>query len=112
MVGKPMKSAARAIEYRHSRPFPRLVFREEIAADGPERQAPPQPELQPETASSWSRVHHRLVSLGRDRAAHERDLCRWLLAAQRLAVHARAGYASLREYAERLVGLNARQTEE
>src|SRR5687768_9681525 len=29
-----------------------------------------------------------------------------------LGVHARAGYASLREYAERVVGLNGRQTEE
>src|SRR5690606_3494799 len=31
------------------------------------------------------------------RAAHERELCRWLLAAERLEVHRRAGYASLAE---------------
>jgi hypothetical protein len=30
----------------------------------------------------------------------------------RLSVHARAGYASLREYAERVLGLKPRQTEE
>src|SRR5690606_36922214 len=40
------------------------------------------------------------------------ELCRWLLAAERLGVHTRAGYASLREYADRVVGLNGRQTEE
>jgi len=66
----------------------------------------------PEATSDWTRVHERLASLGKDRSAHERELCRWLLAAQRLAVHARAGFASLGEYAERLVGLNGRQTEE
>src|SRR6185436_13554939 len=38
--------------------------------------------------------------------------CRWLLAAERLGVHTRAGHASLREYVERVVGLSARQTEE
>jgi hypothetical protein len=31
---------------------------------------------------------------------------------ERLGVHARAGYASLREYAERMLGLKGRQTEE
>jgi hypothetical protein len=34
------------------------------------------------------------------------------LAAERLSVYARAGYASLREYAERVLGLKPRQTEE
>jgi len=46
------------------------------------------------------------------RAAHERELCRWLLAAERLAVPTRAGYGSLREYVARVVGLGGRQTEE
>ena len=55
-----------------------------------ERLAPP--DLDPETGSE---VGSRLVSLGKDRAAHEREVCRWLLAAQRLGVHARVGYASL-----------------
>ncbi|MEJ7733478.1 MAG: hypothetical protein WKG00_30320 [Polyangiaceae bacterium] len=58
------------------------------------------------------RVHERLVSLGTARAAHEREVCRWLLAAQRLGVHARVGYASLHELTERLLGLNGRQAEE
>ncbi|MEJ7735506.1 MAG: hypothetical protein WKG00_40755, partial [Polyangiaceae bacterium] len=70
------------------------------------------PVLEPEAASDWTRVHERLVSLGEARAAHERDVCRWLLAAQRLGVHARAGYASLAELTERVLGLNGRQTEE
>jgi hypothetical protein len=60
----------------------------------------------------WPTVHERLLGLGKARAGHEREVCRWLLAAQRLGVHARAGYASLREYAERVLGLNPRQTEE
>jgi hypothetical protein len=67
---------------------------------------------QPETVEDWKRVHARIAELGAARASHERDLCRWLLAAERLGVHARAGYASLREYAARVVGLSGRQTEE
>ncbi len=83
------------------------MAREDGASDG--RSASP---VEAETTSDRARVHERLVSLGKDRAAHEREVCRWLLAAERLAVHAHAGYASLREYAERALGLNARQTEE
>jgi hypothetical protein len=66
----------------------------------------------PEAAADWAEVHARLVGLARARAVHERDLCRWLLAAERLGAHTRAGYASLREYADRLLGLTPRQTEE
>ena len=66
----------------------------------------------PETIADWKRVHQRIAELGAARASHERELCRWLLAAQRLGVHVRAGYASLREYAGRVVGLSGRQTEE
>jgi hypothetical protein len=68
--------------------------------------------MAPETISDWTVVHAHMTRLGRARAAHERELCRWLLAAERLAVHARAGYASLAEYAERTLGLKDRQTEE
>jgi hypothetical protein len=108
-----MNSQARAVSYRTGRAFPLHVIREDVAT-GPEarRQASAPPGVEPETATDWAFVHERLVSLGKERAAHERDLCRWLLAAERLAVHRRAGYASVREYAERIVGLNARQTEE
>jgi Holliday junction resolvase RuvA-like protein len=70
------------------------------------------PPVEPETASDWAEVHDRIVTLGGDRARHERDLCRWLLAAERLGVHKRAGHASLREYADRVVGLSERQTNE
>src|SRR5690606_33056415 len=60
----------------------------------------------------WDVVHKRVVALAADRARHERELCRWLVAAARLGVAKRAGYGSFREYADRVVGLNGRQTEE
>jgi len=85
-----------ALAYRIPRRAPLLLVREWDAS----------------SVSDWKHVHERLVSLGRDRAVHERELGRWLLAAQRLGAHARAGFASLREYAERLLGLDGRQTEE
>jgi len=58
------------------------------------------------------RARERIVQLGTERATHEREVCRWLLAAERLGVAARAGHGSLREYTERTIGLNGRQTEE
>ena len=102
-------------QYRH-RPRLVLLAREQTgpgyrAGDGSPH-TPSPPEGAPETVSDWGRVHARIVELGAARARHERELCRWLLAAERLGVHARAGYASLREYADRLVGLTGRQTEE
>src|SRR5688572_18940084 len=66
----------------------------------------------PEHVSDWSRVHERIVALRTERAGHEREVCRWLLAAERLGVHVRAGYANLREYADRTLGLGGRETEE
>jgi len=74
--------------------------------------APPAPALEPESVSSWHLVHERIIGLGAERAAHERELCRWLRAAERLEVHRHMGFASLREYAERVVGLRGRQLEE
>ena len=71
-----------------------------------------EPQIEPEQVTDWSLVHRRIVSLAATRAAHERELCRWLLAAERLEVHRRAGYASLAEYAERVAGLSARKSEE
>jgi len=102
-----MQSIGRPVEYR-ARPIRLLRIREGDPSNGglAGRAGP-----RPENASEWARVHAALVDLGRQRAAHERDVCRWLLAAERLSVHARAGYASLREYAERVLGLKARQTE-
>jgi hypothetical protein len=64
------------------------------------------------SGTTWRDVHRQLVELSRRRAAHERELCHWLCEAERLSVHVQAGYASLREYAERMLGLSARQTEE
>ncbi|MBW2455833.1 MAG: hypothetical protein JRI68_15055 [Deltaproteobacteria bacterium] len=118
--------------YRHGRPR-LLLVRDDAGSGSPvgEQAAPSADE--PETVSDWSRVHARIAELGAARAHHERELCRslrsrfgvptrafgarhpctrWLLAAERLGVHARAGYASLREYAGRVVGLSGRQTEE
>jgi hypothetical protein len=104
-----MQSIARAVEYRASHPVRLLRIREDESPNGRQaRRASPEPEI----AAQWSSVHAALVELGRQRAAHEREVCRWLLAAERLSVHARAGYASLREYAERVLGLKPRQTEE
>ena len=67
---------------------------------------------EPENVSIWSEVHERIVALGAERALRERELCRWLRAAERLAVHVRTGHASLHEYAERILGLSRRQLEE
>ncbi len=76
--------------------------------------APLYPSLpaEPETTNEWIRAHQRITALGRERAGHERQVCRWLLCAERLGVFVRCGFASLREYAERMLGLGARQTEE
>ncbi len=57
------------------------------------------------------------MQLGTERATHEREVCRWLLAAKRLGAAARSGYGSLRELCccflvERIIGLNGRLTEE
>ena len=104
-----MQSNARTVEYRAPHPIRVLRIREDEPSNG-RRGGHASPE--PETAAQWASVHAALVDLGRQRSAHERDVCRWLLAAERLSVHARAGYASLREYAERVLGLKPRQTEE
>jgi hypothetical protein len=104
-----MQSTAGSVEYRnHS--IRLLRIREDGIPNGTAGDGKASPT--PEAASHWGSVHDALVGLGRRRAAHERDVCRWLLAAERLAVHARAGYATLREYADRVLGLKPRQTEE
>ncbi len=93
-----------------------LLVREEGSsygvADESREAANPNTPSEPETVSDWALAHARIVALGKERAGHEREVCRWLSCAERLGVHARAGYASLREYAERVLGLAARQTEE
>ena len=92
-----------------------LFAREDTSRWQPSEPLPSRPraaEPEPETVSDWSQVHRRITELAAERARHERELGRWLLAAERLGVPMRAGYGSLREYAERVVGLNGRQTEE
>ena len=112
-----MHSNAHARTYPHHRPTPLLLLRERIDGDGdgepaPERPSTPAPAPEPETATDWKCAHEQLLSLGKVRAAHEREVCRWLLAAQRLGVHVRTGYASIGELAERALGLNGRRIEE
>ena len=104
---------AKEPRYRRDRPRLLLLVREEIGSDYQRSPRPsPAPAEEPETVSDWGRVHARIVELGVERAVGERELCRWLCAAERLGVHARAGYASLREYASFVLGLKGRQTEE
>ncbi|RLB63534.1 MAG: hypothetical protein DRI90_06665, partial [Deltaproteobacteria bacterium] len=91
--------------YGRDRPRLQLLVREETgsgyrAGDSSRRRPTPLAD-EPETVSDWGQVHARIVELAGARAVHERELCRWLLAAERLGVHGRAGYASLREYAGR-----------
>ncbi len=47
-------------------------------------------------ASDWKLVDERITELGVERAAHEHEVCRRLLEAERLGVAARVGFASLR----------------
>ncbi len=47
-------------------------------------------------ASDWKLVDERISELGVERAAHEHELCRRLLEAERLGVAAWVGFASLR----------------
>jgi hypothetical protein len=102
-MNAPLKLAT----YRNP-PTPLLRVCEETSA----YDATPPPDVTPESASEWTQVHDQILHLAIDRARHERDLCRWLLAAERLAVPTRAGHASLREYADRMLGLTGRETEE
>jgi hypothetical protein len=109
----PMNAPILLTRYRQHRSLT-LLAREDVssyASAGETAQAVP-PKLEPETAVDWILVHERIVTLGKERALHEREVCRWLCCAERLGVHARAGYASVREYAERTLGLDGRQTEE
>jgi hypothetical protein len=68
--------------------------------------------ITPETVADWTVAHECLVALGAERTSRERDVCRWLLAAERLGIASRSGMASLKEYAERVLGLTPRETEE
>src|SRR5689334_1647922 len=57
-------------------------------------------------------THDRLCALARSQSALDRDLGEALLAAYRECIHVPLGYGSFREYAARILGWSARQTEE
>jgi len=65
-----------------------------------------------ERQSSWQVAHEALSRLARARAAADAEEGRWLLAAERAAVHVHLGYGSFSEYVERLFGYQPRSLQE
>jgi hypothetical protein len=63
-------------------------------------------------AAPWRQAHEELVRLAATRAGLDHEEGRWLLRAERAGAHARLGYASFREYAERLFGYSPRLVQE
>jgi hypothetical protein len=61
---------------------------------------------------SWQVAHEALSRLARARAAADAEEGRWLLAAQRAAVHVHLGFSSFSEYIERLFGYQPRSLQE
>ena len=61
---------------------------------------------------SWHAAHAALSRLARERAAADAEEGRWLLAAQRSAVHVHLGFGCFSEYIERLFGYKPRSTQE
>jgi hypothetical protein len=57
-------------------------------------------------------VDRELRRLGAARARNDFELCRWLKRGVEVGVHRSCGFASIREYSERVLGLSARETEE
>jgi hypothetical protein len=57
-------------------------------------------------------VDRELRRVGRDRSKLEYETCVLLLEGERVGVHRSYGYSSIREYAETVVGLSPRETEE
>jgi hypothetical protein len=100
------------LRYRVPAPVVLFALEEQGSGEGYRGRGRSEAALEAETASDWCRVHERIVGLAAERAAHERELCRWLRAAERLGVHARTGYGSMHEYGERVLGLRGRQVEE
>src|SRR5688500_17368372 len=64
------------------------------------------------TSAEWELAHEEVVSVGKARAQHEHALGKALVRALRAGVWQPLGLGSFFEYAERFVGLTARQTEE
>jgi hypothetical protein len=63
-------------------------------------------------AAPWRQAHEELVRLANTRAGLDYEEGRWLLRAERARAHVRLGYASFREYAERLFGYSPRLVQE
>jgi len=61
---------------------------------------------------TWQVAHEALSRLARERAAADAEEGRWLLAAERAAVHVHLGYGSFGEYIERLFGYKPRSIQE
>jgi 5-methylcytosine-specific restriction endonuclease McrA len=61
---------------------------------------------------TWQVAHEALSRLARERAAADAEEGRWLLAAQRAAVHVHLGYSSFSEYVERMFGYKPRSMQE
>ena len=62
--------------------------------------------------TEWKVVHAELSRLSQKRAAADAEEGRWLLRAQRAAVHVHLGLGSFVEYVERLFGYQPRSTQE
>ncbi len=60
--------------------------------------------------TTWKRAHAELSRIAKARAALDHEEGRWLLVAWRQQVHARLGFGSFVEYAERLLGHSPRAT--
>jgi len=61
---------------------------------------------------TWQVAHEALSRLARERAAADAEEGRWLLAAQRAAVHVHLGFGSFGEYIERMSGYQPRSIQE
>jgi hypothetical protein len=62
--------------------------------------------------ASRETVDVELRRLGTARSKNDFELCRWLRIGAEVAVHRSCGFASIREYSERVLGLSPRETEE
>ena len=61
---------------------------------------------------TWRVAHEALSRLARERASADAEEGRWLLAAQRAAVHVHLGFGTFGEYVERMFGYKPRSTQE
>ncbi|MCB9570846.1 MAG: HNH endonuclease [Kofleriaceae bacterium] len=79
------------------------IFEGAAGATGADR-APP--------TDDWRRLDRALRGIAKRRAALDAEEARWLVAAQRIALHRRFGYATMAEYLERTLGYGPRAARE